>query len=157
MTLRVSTPTELEIVLTRDFAAARPLVFAALTQPDLLKRWYGARGWNLVDATVDLRVGGAYRFVSRGPDGQHMGQSGTYLAIVPDERIVYSEVFDEQSYEGESLITTVLTEHDGITTLSTTVLLPSRRARQIVAGYPMERGYGQSCDRLEELLAESAP
>lgn len=153
MTLRVTSPSELEILLTRSFAAPRPLVFAALTQPDLLKRWYGARGWNLVSCTVDLRVGGAWRFVSQGPGGQHMGQSGIYREIVPDERLVYTEVFDDQSYAGESLITAVL---HGATTLETTVQLPSRHARQIVDGYPMERGYGESCDRLEAVLKEES-
>ena len=68
-TLTVTTPTDREIVLTRVFDAPRHLVFDALTKPELLKRWYGARGWNLVVCEVDLRVGGAWRFVSRGPDG----------------------------------------------------------------------------------------
>lgn len=155
MTLRVSSPSELEIALTRDFDAPRHLVFAALTQPDLLKRWYGARGWHLSSCSVDLRVGGAYRFVSQGPDGQTMAQSGVYREIVRAERLVFTEVFDDQSYAGESLITTVLTERQGRTTMATTVLLPSRRAREIVDAYPMERGAGESYDRLAALLKET--
>ena len=59
----VSTPSDRAIVMTRSFAAPPRLVFAAFTQPELLKRWYGARGWHLVSCDVDLRVGGAYRFV----------------------------------------------------------------------------------------------
>ena len=76
--LTVTTPTDRQIVLTRVFDAPRRLVFAAFTRPELLRRWFGARGWNLVVCEVDLRVGGGWRFVSRGPDGAEMGQGGVY-------------------------------------------------------------------------------
>lgn len=154
MTLRVTTPTDTEIVLVREFDAARRLVFDALTKPGLLKRWFGARGWNLVTCEVNLRVGGTWRFVSRGPDDAEMGQGGLYREIARPGRLVYTEVFDDQSYPGEALITQVLVERNGRTTLTTTVRYPSREARDIVLRYPMKRGVAEGYDRLTRLLAE---
>jgi uncharacterized protein YndB with AHSA1/START domain len=150
----VTTPTEREIVLRREFDAPRPLVFEAWTTPELLMRWYGARGWNLVECEIDLRVGGRWRFVSRGPDGARMGQSGVYRGVVPPERLVLTEVFDDQSYPGESLITHVFVEEHGRTTLTSTVLYPSREARDIVLRYPMACGLAQGYRRLAGVLAE---
>jgi uncharacterized protein YndB with AHSA1/START domain len=153
--LEVSTPTDREIVLTRSFDAPRRLVFDALTKPELLKRWFGARGWNLVECALDLRVGGEWRFVSHGPDGSIMGQGGLYREIVPPDRLVYTEIYDDQSYPGEAIITAALTERDGITTLTTTVRYPSRESRDRVLRYPMARGVGEAYERLDVVLAES--
>ena len=150
--LTVTTPTDTDIVLTRSFDAPRELVFDAFTRPELLKRWLGARGWNLVVCEVELRVGGAWRFVSRGPDDNDMGHGGVYREVVPHERLVYTEVFDNQSYAGESLSTHRFVEHDGTTTLTTTVRYPSRDAREIVLRYPMRRGVAEGYHRLDELL-----
>ncbi len=152
--LTVTTPTDREIVLTRVFDAPRRMVFDAWTKPALLERWFGARGWNLVVCEVDLRVGGTWRFVARGPDGMDMGHGGVYRVIQPPERLVYTELFDDQSYPGESLITHVLVEQNGKTTLTSTVLHASREGRDIVLSYPMERGVAEGYDRLDELLAE---
>ena len=90
-TLQVTTPTDREIVMTRVFDAPRHLVFDALTKPELLARWYGPRGWTLVVCEIDLRVGGAWRFVPRRPDGKEIGQRGVYREIVRPERIVHTE------------------------------------------------------------------
>jgi len=150
--LNVTTPTHTDIVLTRAFDAPRELVFDAFTRPELLRRWFGARGWNLVVCEVELRVGGAWRFVSRGPDGSDMGHGGVYREVVPHQRLVYTEVFDNQSYAGESLITHRFVEHDGTTTLTTTVRYPSREARDIVLRYPMRRGVAEGYRRLDALL-----
>jgi uncharacterized protein YndB with AHSA1/START domain len=153
-TLSVTTPTDREIVLRRVFDAPRRMVFAAFTKPELLKRWFGARGWNLVVCEVDLRVGGTWRFVARGPDGTDVGHGGVYRVIVPPDRLVYTELFDDQSYPGESLITHVLVEQSGRTTLTSTLLYASQEGRDIVLSYPMERGVAQGYDRLDELLTE---
>ena len=152
--LTVTTPTAREIVLTRTFDAPRRLVFDAWTKPELLKRWYGARGWNLVECEVDLRVGGTWRFVSRGPDGTEMGQGGVYREVVPPERLVYTEAFVDQSYPGESLNAHVFVERNEKTTTTSTLLYPSRVARDIVINYPMARGVSEGYARLAELLAE---
>jgi uncharacterized protein YndB with AHSA1/START domain len=153
-TLTVTTPTDREIVLTRVFDAPRRMVFDALTKPELLKRWFGARGWNLVVCEVDLRVGGTWRFVSRGPDGTDMGHGGVYSVILPPDRLVYTELFDDQSYPGESLITHVLVERNGKTTLTSTLLYATQEGRDIVLSYPMERGVAEGYERLSEMLAE---
>jgi len=102
---------------------------------------------------VDLRVGGTYRFVWRGPDGAEMGVRGVYREVVRPERLVHTEKFDEAWYPGESLITTVLAEQGGKTTLTVTMRYESREARDAVLKSPMESGVAQSYDKLAELLA----
>jgi uncharacterized protein YndB with AHSA1/START domain len=150
--LTVTTPTDREIVLTRAFDALPHLVFAALTEPDLLVRWYGARGWRLVDCAVDLRVGGRWRFVSRGPGGEEMGQSGVYRVIEPPGHLVYTELFDDQSYPGETLITHDLVARGGRTTLTSTLLFATPQGRDTALRYPMDRGVAESFDRLAEMM-----
>ena len=150
----VTTPTDREIVLARYFAAPPALVFAALTTPDLLRRWYGARGWNLVSCEIDLRVGGRWRYVSEGPADEQMVQSGVYRVVDAPRRLVCTERFDDQSYEGESIVSHHLIERDGGTKLTTTVRYASRAARDIVLRYPMARGVGESYERLDVVLAE---
>ncbi|HSI94344.1 MAG TPA: SRPBCC family protein [Jiangellaceae bacterium] len=154
--LQVTTPGATDIVLTRDFATPRTLLFRALTEPHLLTRWYGARGWNLVECQIDLRVGGHRRLISRGPGGERMGQHGVHREVSPPERLVYTERFDDQSYPGESLVTQVLIERAGRTTLTSTVRYASPEARDTVLRYPMARGVAESYQRLDAVLAETA-
>jgi uncharacterized protein YndB with AHSA1/START domain len=153
-TLEVTTPTESEIVLTRVFDAPRSLVFDAFTKPELLKRWFGPRGWSLVVCEVDLRVGGAWRFVLRGPDGRDMGMRGVYREISAPDRSVHTESFDD--FPGESVVTTVLLEDRGQTTLRATVRYPSQEIRDAVIKSGMEHGAAESYDKLAELLALNA-
>src|SRR5437879_13654195 len=94
-TLKVTTPTDREIVLTRVFDAPRRLVFDAFSKPELLKRWFGPRGWSLVVCEVDLRVGGGFRFVLRGHDGTEMAMRGVYREIVPPARPVDLGALDD--------------------------------------------------------------
>jgi uncharacterized protein YndB with AHSA1/START domain len=150
-TLKVTTPSDQEIVLTRVFDASRRLVWDAFTRPDLLKRWFGPRGWSLVVCEVDLRVGGGFRFVLRGPDGRELGMRGVYQEIVPPERSVHLESFDD--YPGESTVTTVLVEHNSQTTLTATVRYPSKEVRDAVIQSGMEHGAAESYDKLAELFA----
>ncbi|WP_018252918.1 SRPBCC family protein [Salinispora mooreana] len=151
--LRVSTPAPTDIVLTRVFNAPRHLVFDTLTKPELLRRWFGARGWRLVECEVELRVGGSWRFVSVGPDGLKMGQGGVYREVQAPDRLVYTESYDDQWVPGESLVTAVLTERAGLTTLKTTLRYSSQEVRDLVLATPMERGVAESYDRLDEVLA----
>jgi len=102
---------------------------------------------------VDLRVGGVYRFVWRGPDGTEMGMGGVYREIVRPERLVATEKFDDPWYEGEALDTTVLVEQGGKTTVTTTVLYASKEARDGVLKTPMATGVAESYDKLAELFA----
>jgi len=156
-TLKVTTPTDREIVMTRVFDAPRELVFEAWTRPDLLKRWlYGPEEWPLVVCEIDLRVGGALRFVWRHCDGSDMEMSGVYREIAPCERLVFTELWDEDWTGGEALVTMVFAEHAGKTTLTQTVLYSSRAARDAVLSTPMEQGAEQSYGRLAELLPSIA-
>lgn len=155
MSLTVTTPTDREIVLTRTFAASRELLFEAYTRADLLTQWYGARGWNLVGCEIDLREGGAYRFTSRGPGGEEMVQAGTVRTLRRPERLELTELFDHQSYAGETLITHEFTEHGGQTTVTTTVRYATQEGRDTVLRYPMARGVTEAGDRLAELLAKT--
>lgn len=152
MSTTVSTRNDRDIVLSREFNAPRTLVFDAWTKPKLLMRWYGARGWNLTGCYVDLRVGGRYRFVSKGPDGSVMAQSGVYQAIQVPDRLVHTEMFDDQSYPGETLIAHVFVERIGRTTVTSTLRYSSPQARDRVLRYPMARGVNESFDRLDKLL-----
>jgi len=150
-TLKVTTPTDCEIVLTRVFDAPRHLVFDAFSRPELLQRWFGPRGWSLVVCEVDFKVGSGFRFVLRGPDGREIGMRGVYREIVPIERSVHMESFDD--YPGESQVTAVFVEQARKTTLTATVLYPSREVRDAVIKSGMEHGAAESYDRLAELLA----
>lgn len=151
--LSVSTPSDREIAMTRVFDAPRHLVFEAMTRPELLKRWLlGPDGWTMPVCEVDLRVGGAYRYVWEKGDTR-MGMGGVFQEIAPPERIVQTEVFDDAWYPGEAVNTTRLTEENGRTTMTLTVLYQSKEARDGVLASPMEEGVAASYDRLAELLA----
>jgi uncharacterized protein YndB with AHSA1/START domain len=153
-TFKVATPTDREIAMTRVFDAPRSLVFDALTKAELVKQWLlGPPGWSMPVCEIDLRVGGAYRFVWRGPEGREMGTRGVCREIVAPERYVATERFDEPWYPGEALATYVLVEQRGKTVLTLTILYESREARDAALKSGMERGVAASYDRLEELLA----
>lgn len=156
-TLKVTTPSDREIVMTRVFDAPRQLVYEAHTKPELVKRWLGVRnGWTLPVCEIDLRVGGAYRYVWRSANGVEMGMGGVFREIVPNARLVATEKFDDAWYAGEALDTTVLTEERGKTTLTLTVLYESRETRDAVLRTPMEKGVEESYDGLAGLLASTA-
>jgi uncharacterized protein YndB with AHSA1/START domain len=110
-TLQVSTPSEREIAMARPFDAPCDLVFDAWTKPELLKRWLGVRaGWSMAVCEVDLKMGGAYRFVWRGPVGNEMGMGGVYREVVRPKLLVATELFDDPWYAGEALDTTIFVE-----------------------------------------------
>jgi uncharacterized protein YndB with AHSA1/START domain len=152
-TMQLATPTEKEIVVTRVFNAPRQLVFDAFTKPELLKRWlFGPADWTLEVCEVDLRVGGSYRYVWRSPRGEEMGMGGVHREVVPPERIVATQLFDQDWTNGEAIGTIILTEQDGKTTLTNTILYSSREARDAVLKTPMDKGMAAGYDRLEQIL-----
>jgi uncharacterized protein YndB with AHSA1/START domain len=154
-TLNVTTPTDRELVMTRAFNAPRTLVFDALTKPELLRRWYGPSGWSLVVCEIDLRVDGAWRFVSRRPDGKQIGQRGVYREIVAPARLVNTESWEDWN-PGEVLVTTILVEQAGTTTLTVTSLFPSQEVRDMLIKSGMTSGAAETYDKLEEYLASIA-
>jgi len=154
--LKLTTRGDREIVMTRVFDAPRSLVFEAFTKPELVKQWLlGPEGWSMPVCEIDLRVGGKYRYVWRHVKGHEMGMGGVFREIVPPERIVSTEKFDESWYPGEAVGTVALTEQGGKTTLTQTVEYQSREAREAVLKSPMESGVAAGYDRLAELLAST--
>ena len=151
--LKVTLPNDLEIVMTRVFNAPRHLVFRALTTCDLIKQWLtGPPGWIMVACSMDLKVGGKFRWVWNGANAKVMGISGVFLEINGPERLVNTELFDEPWYEGEGHITQVLTEENGKTTLTLTTRSISKQVRDNVLKSGMEQGVGISYDNLAALL-----
>jgi uncharacterized protein YndB with AHSA1/START domain len=156
-TLEVTTPSDREIVLTRSFEAPAQLVFDALTKPELVKRWlHGWDDWTMPVCEIDLRVGGKYRYVWAGPNGEKMGMGGVYREIEAPTRIVNTEKFDEPWYPGEAVGTTILEEENRKTTLTTTMLYDSKEIRDGVLQSGMEEGVAVSYDRLEKLVVAEA-
>jgi len=154
--LKVTTPSDREILITRAFDAPRKLVFEAYTKPELVKRWLlGPPGWTMPVCEIDLKVGGAYRYVWE-KQGTKMGMGGIYKEIKAPERLVCTERFDESWYPGEAVDTLVLTEQGGKTALSMTVRYESKEARDTALKSNMEEGMAAGFDRLADLLASQA-
>lgn len=151
--LSVSTPSDREIAITRDFDAPRELVFLCYSRPELLRRWLGFPDWTMPTCEVDFRVGGKWRFVFRSPDGFEMGSRGVYREIANPERIVNTETYDMDWTGGEAIVTVAFHQHaDGTTTSTTTILYSSKEARDGALATPMAEGLEVSFKRLDELL-----
>jgi uncharacterized protein YndB with AHSA1/START domain len=151
---KVSTPSEREIQVTRDFHAPRALVFEAFTRPELVRRWLlGPPGWTMPVCEIDLKVGGRYRYVWRKAGVPDMGMGGVFREIVAPERLVATEQFDDAWYPGDALDTTVFTERGEITTVTMTILYESKEARDTASRSGMERGMAAGYDLLEAQLS----
>jgi uncharacterized protein YndB with AHSA1/START domain len=156
--LMVTTPSDREILMTREFDAPRHLVFDAFTKPDLVRRWLlGPDGWSMPVCEIDLRVGGRYRYVWRNEkSSKEMATGGVFREIAAPSRLVNTEKFEDPWYPGESLVTTTFEEQRGRTTVRQTMLMETREARDGVLQSGMESGVERSYQRLEEQLAELA-
>ena len=156
-----------EILMSRDFNAPRELVWDAWTKPELVRQWlYGPDGWTMSRCEIDLRVGGAYRFeltqvdtsMPKGelPSGETfvtMGWGGIFTEINHPERFVNTEQFDESWYEGESVITNILTDlGGGMTRFDSILAYVSTEARDSVLASDMESGVAMGYDRLQDLM-----
>jgi uncharacterized protein YndB with AHSA1/START domain len=153
-TFTATTPSDREIVLTRLFDAPRSLVFEAMSKPEHVRRWWGRLDdrYSVPVCDIDLRLGGAWRFVGRGPEGEYAFH-GTYREIDPPGRVVFTEIF-EPFPDVESVVTAVLTEEGGKTRLTVTALYPSVEVRDSVLQTGMTRGAAISYDRLEDVVTE---
>jgi uncharacterized protein YndB with AHSA1/START domain len=151
---KVTTPSDQEIRITRLFDAPRGIVFEAMTQPEHVRRWWGrlGEGYSVPVCEIDLRPGGAWRFVNRHPKGE-VAFYGEYREIAPPSRLVFTEIF-EQFPNSISVVTAEFTDEGGKTRLTTTVRYPSPEVRDAVLASGMARGAGISYDRLEDLVAE---
>jgi uncharacterized protein YndB with AHSA1/START domain len=148
---RVERTGETEITIRSRFGAPRDRVFAALTTPDLLRRWMSAAGREMVECQIDLRTGGRYRYVFRSSKGSTFGMYGTYLEVTPGTRIVHTEAYD--GYDWKPLETTTeLRDDGGGTLLVMTIRYPSKEICD--RDFPnVESGVGEGFGRLEKLLA----
>jgi len=151
----VTTPSDREIVSERVFSASRERVFAAMTDPELIPQWWGPRAYETVVDVMDVRPGGAWRFVHLGADGEEShGFRGTYREISPPERIV--QTFEWEGMPGHVLVETTTLEDlgDGSTKLTTVSLFHTTEERDGMLNSGMEKGLSESHERLEELLAK---
>lgn len=153
--LSLARVSDLEFVMTRTFDAPRSLVFEALSKPEHVVKWWGCRDMTMPVCEIDFRVGGAYRYVGRTADGNECPMKGEYLEIDPPARIRFTEVFDVEPYNNyPATVTVTLEEADGKTNMTVTVLHMTKEACAGHLGSGVERGAGESYDRLEELLIE---
>jgi len=150
-TFKVTTPSDREIVLTRLFDAPRHLVFDAMTKPEHVRRWWGmlGEGYSVPVCEIDLRPGGAWRFVNKHPHGE-AAFHGVYREIRRPDRLVYTEIFDPFP-DAESVVTTIFAEEAGKTRMTATAVYPSLEVRDMVIQTGMEKGAAVSYDRLEEV------
>jgi uncharacterized protein YndB with AHSA1/START domain len=146
----VTLPTDTQIMIVREFNAPRHLVFKAWTTPELIKRWWNAKRGVVTLAEVDLRVGGKWRWVMMADGGFEVAFHGEYREIKPNERVVYTEIF-EGAPESGALNTMTLTEKDGHTTATMLVQFNNQADRDAVIASGMEDGMQDALDLLEEL------
>ena len=156
----VTLPTDTQILITREFAAPKHLVYKAWTTPELIKRWWHAKRGEATVADVDLRVGGRWRWVMVTTDGGfEVAFHGEYREIIPNERLVYTEVFEGMpggDGGGEALNTVTFTEKDGRTTVTNLVETENQEDRDAIISSGMEAGLQDAMDLLEQVAISLA-
>ncbi len=155
-TAKVTLPTDEQILITREFGAPRHLVYEAFTNPALVKRWWSGRRGRVTSAEIDLRVGGMWRYVMVATGGFEVAFHGEYREIVPDERLVMTEVYEMPGADSlpaadEPVNTITFTEVDGRTTLEMLTQTTSREVRDMIIDSGMEGGMQEAMDLLEEV------
>ncbi|HKP17428.1 MAG TPA: SRPBCC family protein [Gaiellaceae bacterium] len=150
-TATVTLPTDDQILITREFDAPKHLVFRAFTTPDLVRRWWHANRGEMTTAEIDLRVGGTWRSVMVTESGLEVGFHGEYREIVPNERIVSTEVYEGAPEPEQATInTTTFTEENGRTTLTILVQAPNKEIRDAIIESGMEDGLQDALELLEQ-------
>ncbi|HYY04466.1 MAG TPA: SRPBCC family protein [Gaiellaceae bacterium] len=148
-------PTDEQILITREFDAPKHLVYNAWTTPELLKRWWHANRGEMTVAEIDLRIRGKWRFVMVADDGTEVGFHGEYREIVPNERIVSTEIYEglpEGVSEADAATTNTATfaEADGRTTLTILIQAANKISRDAIIDSGMEDGLQDALDLLEQ-------
>jgi uncharacterized protein YndB with AHSA1/START domain len=151
----VTLPTDTQILITRQFDAPRHLVYRAYTTPELIKRWWSGERGEVTSVEVDLRPGGTWRYVMVANGGFEVAFHGEYQEIVPDERIVTTDIFEGMP-DAAALTTTTFTEAGGRTTLSTLVQHSSQEHRDMHINSGMEGGMQEAMDKLEQVARSLA-
>lgn len=157
-TATVTLPTDEQILITREFDAPPRLVYQAWTTPELVKRWWHAKRGRVTVVEIDLRVGGAWRYVMLTDDGVEVGFHGTYREIVPTERIVSTEVYEGlpdgvTEAQAATMNTATFTGTDGRTTLALLVQATSKASRDAIIASGMEAGLQDALDLLAQVAA----
>ena len=147
----VTLPSDTESLTRREFNAPKHLVFRAWTTPELIRRWWAGDRGVVTVAEVDLRVGGAFRYAMDANPGFEVAFRGEFREIVPNQRIVSTEIFEGMPDAGAALNTVSFTEEGGRTTLTVLTEYPSREIRDMVLASGMEGGLQESLDDLEEV------
>jgi len=153
-TAKVTLPTDEQILITREFDAPRQLVYRAWTTPELVKRWWSGHRGEVTSAEIDLRVGGSWRYVMIASGGFEVAFHGEFREIVPDERIVTTEMYEGAEplpATDEPVNTITFTEIDGRTRLEVLTQCPSRELRDMIIDSGMESGMQESMDLLEQV------
>jgi uncharacterized protein YndB with AHSA1/START domain len=150
----VTLPSDEQILVTREFAAPKHLVYQAWTTPELVKRWWNAKRGEVIVAEIDLRAGGKWRYVMVTDNGFEVGFHGEYLEVVPDERIVSTEVYeglpdDVSEEDGATVNTATFAEANGRTTLTILIRATSKASRDAIVASGMENGLQDALDLLE--------
>jgi uncharacterized protein YndB with AHSA1/START domain len=151
--LMITTPSDCELAMSRQFDAPRELVFDAHTKPELVRQWIGVgRGFDWETCEIDLRVGGKYRYVWIRGD-YRMGMDGEYLELDAPKHVMCTERFDESWYDGGAVTSIDLVEINGVTTVTMTVCYDSKEIRDKVLASPMKEGVESGYDILEGILS----
>lgn len=152
MSIEVTTPNDLEIIVRRFFAAPPEIVFACHTRPELMQRWLiGPSGWSMPECEIDLRVGGQYRCLWReDATGAQFTATGEYLEIEAPHRLVNKEQMD--GFDGASLCTLTLTPRDGGTDMIQTMRFSSKAVRDKALQTGMTEGMSASYDKLDAIV-----
>jgi uncharacterized protein YndB with AHSA1/START domain len=151
----VTLPTDEQILVVREFDAPRELVYRAYTEPELVKRWWPGKRGEMTTAEIDLRVGGAWRYVMIAEGGFEVAFHGEFREIVPNERLVNTEVYEgAPPGTGPALVTVELAEDGGRTRLQMLMELEDRETRDAIIESGMEGGLQEGLDLLEQIAVE---
>ncbi|WP_033291945.1 SRPBCC family protein [Amycolatopsis jejuensis] len=157
-TAKVTLPADDQILITREFAAQRHLVYRAWTTPDLVKRWWAGKRGTVTSAEIDLRVGGQWRYVMTATGGFEVAFHGEYREIVPNERLVNTEVYETPgaSDVDAPVVTVTFAESDGRTMVTMLTQTGTKELRDMIIESGMEGGMQESMDALEEVAVSLA-
>jgi uncharacterized protein YndB with AHSA1/START domain len=151
-TALVTLPTDTQILITREFDAPKHLVYRAYIEPELIERWWSGKRGEVTSVEMDLRVGGTWRYVMMANEGFEVAFHGEFQEIVPNERIVSTEVFEGAPEEGPAPVTTTtFTEVEGRTILTQLVECQSQEVRDAIIDSGMEGGMQEAMDELEQV------
>jgi len=160
-TAKVTLPTDEQILITREFNAPKHLVYEAWTTPDLVKRWWHANRGEMTVAEIDLRVGGRWRYVMVADGGVEVGFHGEYREVVPDERIVSTEIYEGlpegvSEEDAATVNTATFAEANGRTTVTILVQARNKVSRDAIIDSGMEDGLQDALDLLEQVARSLA-